>query len=166
MNLEELYLTKEELPILYETCFQIPIHPKLLDQNIRIDKSIPQRIFPRVVEEWYKDLKEKGLTGKITFEDSCIAQYNENGFVEGFQISRDFGGNIFFDKIEDSCRTVIPSKFIKFSKEKAIKFECQKIRGLSLAHVYTLGNVDNFHGALFLRNWGIEYMNEVFKQIF
>jgi hypothetical protein len=166
MNLEKLYLTKEELPILYENCFQIPIHPKLLNPKISIDKSIVQRIFPKVVDEWYKDLKEKGLTGKMTFEDSCIAQYSANGFVEGFQISRDFGGNIFFDKIEDGCRTVIPNKFIRFQKEKAIEFQCQRIRELSLAHVYNPGNVDNPQGALFLRDWGIEYMNEVFKQIF
>ena len=166
MNLKELYLKKEELPILYETCFQIPIHPKLLDPKIRIDQSIVQKIFPRVVDEWYKDLKEKGLKGKMTFENSCIAQYSANGFAEGFQISRNFGGNIFFDKIEDSCRTVIPNKFIKFSKEQAIEFECEKIRTFSRAYVYSPGNVDNFHGALFLRNWGIEYMNEVFRQIF
>ena len=166
MNLEELYLTKEELPILYESCFKIPIHPRILDPNIKIDITIAQRIFPKVEEEWYKDLKEKGLTGKMTFKDSCIEQYSDNGFLEGFQISRDHGGNIFFDSIEDSCRTVIPSKFIMFSKEKAIEFECQKIREISLANAYTPGNVDSFHGALFLRNFGIIYMNEVFKQIF
>jgi len=39
MNLEQLFLKKEELPILYKTCFEIPIHPKLLDENLRIDES-------------------------------------------------------------------------------------------------------------------------------
>ncbi|MBI2056821.1 hypothetical protein HYT91_01050 [Candidatus Pacearchaeota archaeon] len=57
MELEKLFLTKQELPILYKNCFQIPIHPKLLDENVKIDNLIAQRLFPKVAEEWYKDLK-------------------------------------------------------------------------------------------------------------
>jgi hypothetical protein len=57
MKLERLFLKKEELPILYRTFFQIPIHPKLLNENIKIDKTIAERILPDVVNEWYEDLK-------------------------------------------------------------------------------------------------------------
>jgi hypothetical protein len=58
MELEELFLKKEELPILYKTCFQIPIHPKLLDPSLNINTPIANRIFPEVAEEWYEDLKK------------------------------------------------------------------------------------------------------------
>ena len=33
-------------------------------------------------------------------------------------------------------------------------------------HVYAQHNIDHYPGALFLRNWAILYMNEVFKQVF
>ena len=33
-------------------------------------------------------------------------------------------------------------------------------------YVYAQHNVDSYPGALFLRNWAILYMNEVFKELF
>ncbi len=56
MELEKLFLTKQELPILYQTCFEIPIHPKLLDENIKINPDIARDLFPQAAEDWYNDL--------------------------------------------------------------------------------------------------------------
>ena len=49
-----------------------------------------------------------------------------------------------------------------FSDKKAKEFEIRK----NTAFVYAHHNIDAYPGALFLRNWAIRYMNEVFKQIF
>ena len=195
MELEKLFLTKQELPILHETCFHIPIHPKLLDDNISINSNIAKDIFPQVAEEWYEDLKkyfelEKGNfehwkreqienvylkeKPKITkeFNRQLLRGYwednvwtRENGFVSGFSINRNAGGSLYFHKDDINCETAIPGYYIKFSKEKAKEFETEKFGNHSRAFVYASHNIDHFPGALFLRNWAIKYMNEVFKEI-
>jgi len=53
MKLEELFLTREELPILHESCFEIPIHPALLDPDTQIDPSITPRAFIKATGDWY-----------------------------------------------------------------------------------------------------------------
>lgn len=162
MKLNDLLLKKEELPILHETCFQIPIHPKLLDENISINPNIAKNIFPKVAEEWTKEIGKN----KTPNYDNLI-QFSNNGFVTGFQISRDFGGNIYFDKEDSLCKNGIPNRYILFSKEKAKKFEYENLAGrISMVYNYANGNINDYPGALFLRNWAIKYMNEVFKEIF
>lgn len=186
MKLEELFLKKEELPIFYENCFQIPIHPRLLDQNIEIDESIARRIFPEVAEEWYEDLKKyspedaqrKEWINRVFIKEKpkITRVYNhqilnefwqddvnfmDNGLVQCFSINRNAGGSIYFNKDEYNCQS-FGELYIKFSedKKKEFKFEENKI------YVYSSHNIDHYPGALFLRNWAIKYMNEVFKQVF
>lgn len=171
MQLEELFLKKEELPILNETCFQIPIHPKLLDSSLNIDTSIAQRIFPEVRECWYKELKDSPIYNKVSFsknsfEDSHIIQCAENGFATGLQISRDHGGGIYFDEEDFNCNIVIPTQYVRFSKEKVREFKFKEVGKYAVSWKYSSTNIDEFSGALFLRNWAIKYMNEVFKQVF
>ena len=183
MKLEQLFLKKEELPILYKNCFQIPIHPKLLDENIKIDETIAKRIFPRAAKEWYEDLKnyspeinqEKEWIEKVylkqnpkiikkgddqyfnTWKDEVL--HLDNGFVSSFCIDRDFGGTLYFLKNDRNCISVPPHKFSEEKKKEFMNSE----GGI---FVYAQHNVNAYPGALFLRNWAILYMNEVFKQIF
>lgn len=96
----------------------------------------------------------------------CLTREEDNGFISYFSISRDFGGGIHFSEKDFNCYTSIPNQYIKFSNEKAKEFEFKKIGNYSMAGIYIEDNVDFFSGALFLRNWVIRYMNEVFKQIF
>ena len=156
MKLEKLFLTKEELPILHETCFQIPIHPKLLDENISINPEIARDIFPQVAEEWSKELSRKFPEG---WEN--LYQTNENGLVTGFNISRNYGGSLYFNEEDSSCRA-FGKVYIKLSDEKRNKFEFEKNK----IYTYASHNIDHYPGALFLRNWAIKYMNGVFKDIF
>lgn len=186
MHLEELSLKKEELPILYKTCFQIPIHPKLLDPKLNIDKSIAQRIFPDIAEEWYEDLKkynpkdkgEKEWIDNVFLKEKPIIEkhfnhqifnswqddvsFGENGFVTCFSINRNAGGSIYFHEEDMNCRS-IGSAYIHFSDEKYKEFKPQDEDNL---FVYSSHNIDHYPGALFLRNWAIKYMNEVFNQVF
>lgn len=191
MELEKLFLTKEEIPILHNRCFQIPIHPKLLDSNIRIDESIAQRIFPEVAREWRNDLKayltsEKDLETRKWYEEVFLKkekitieygtqsfggwedniQTLDNGFACGFSISRNSGGGLYFNKKEMNCKTAIPGYYLKFSREKTKEFEFENFGEYSRAYIYAPHNIDYFPSALFLRNWALKYMNEVFKEIF
>lgn len=189
MELDRLFLKKEELPILYKKCFQIPIHPKLLGENIKIDETIAQRIFSEVAEEWYKDLKkyspedirEKEWIKQVFLKEKpkIIKHLNhqilngfwrndvsfaDNGFATGFSISRDGGGSIYFNDWDSyHHETLIPNNYILFSPEKTEEFRYKKSGEYSIALSYTSHNIDHYPGALFLRNWAIKYMNEVFK---
>jgi len=146
MDIEQLSLKKEELPILYETCFCIPIHPKLLDENIKIDKSIAYKVFPKAAEEWYNDLteyskQEKDISKKEWYENIFLknkpkiikkrerqilngfweddVSLMENGFARVFSISRNAGGSLYFNKNDLNCNDASP---YKFSEEKAKEF--------------------------------------------
>lgn len=193
MELEKLFLTKEELPIIHQTGFQIPVHPKLLDENIKIRKNIAHEVFPKAVEEWYKDLIEYSKHNKNQEEKEWIKRVflkekpkikkhfgsqrimdlwedetdnTNNGFVRCFSISRDAGGTIYFNKGDLNCKAFIPSLYIKFAEEKSKEFSAKESEKYDSSFVYSQHNVDYYPGALFLRNWAILYMNEVFKEIF
>jgi len=87
-------------------------------------------------------------------------------FVNNFSISRNAGGSLYFWEDDINCEGIIPNSYIRFSKDKAKEFACKDIKDYNLAFIYAQHNVDSFPGALFLRNWAIEYMNQVFKEIF
>jgi hypothetical protein len=161
MILEELFLKKEELPILHETCFHIPIHPRLFNEDLRNYEDLAKDIFPKVAKEWCKEL------GKDKFPSwDNLIKTNENGLVTGFQISRDYGGGLYFDKDDSNCETLIANPYIIFSKGKIQEFEHRKLGEFPISFIYAKTNIDHYPAALFLRNWAIEYMNEVFKQVF
>jgi len=204
MNLEKLLLKKEELPILHENCFLIPIHPKLLDEKTIIDPKIANKVFPKAAKDWYDDLKEyvetvkdeqirkwindvflkkkpritkkKYLDGHQyleTWRDEVLTA--ENGFAESFSISRNSGGSIYYPtyNIDNKKFVEFNAKqgYILFSEEKVREFSEEMLKldnGIEggKINVYGSHNVDYYPGALFLRNWAILYMNEVFKQIF
>jgi hypothetical protein len=144
MNIEQLRLKREELPILGNThkiFFQVPIHPKLLDNSINIERSIAQRIIP--------------LATDISFMD--------NGLVKSFSMYKDDEGVLFFKGAKLNYKSHA-STFINFSEEKYKEFASEK--GGNDIFVYSHKNVDRSPEALFLRDWAIKYMNEVFKQVF
>ncbi len=135
MKIEELLLKKEELPILHETCFFIPIHPKMLDPSVKIDERIANSVFPEVAREWHEDLskyaetledeqtkswiKEVFLKKKprikreysrqvldgIYWEDQTIL--DPNGFVHSFSINRNAGGTLYFNSSDHNMGGVV-----------------------------------------------------------
>ena len=206
MKLEELRLKKEELPILNENCFKVPIHPihpRLLDPHIILPDDLASRIFPETTTEWFKDLKEyrenadldnqtrewydevwlkeepvitrEGTLQVIRpghWKDEYIT--HENGFARCLSISRDFGGSFYFPGTSElECSEMLPesgeSRYIRFSSQKAKEFSFEEIpfedgKYLKI-HVYGHHNIDHYPGALFLRNWAINYMNKAFEFI-
>lgn len=193
MKLNDLLLKKEELPITDEICFMIPIHPKLLDENISINPDIAKDIFPKVAEEWYEDLTKYFETEKENFEywkreqiknvylkekPKITKEFNrqfvnetwedkiqnlENGLTIDFSISRNGGGSLYFDKDDNNCKSfgVLYNNLLE-EKKKEFVFENNPDK----IYIYAQHNIDSYPGALFLRNWAIKYMNEIFKEIF
>ena len=194
MKLEQLLLKKEELPILNDTFFTIPIHPKLLSNHIKIDPKIANKVFSAAVKEWHNDLKDyaKTLENKETkdwikrvflkkkpqieeaygnqtvqllgWEDGVLTL--ENGFASSLCISRNSGGTLYLGGSSGPL-VLITDETCKFSPEKFLEFG-SPIEGLdgAEARVYHQHNVDHYPGALFLRNWAILYLNEAMKQVF
>jgi len=208
MKIEDILLKKEELPILNETYFQIPIHPKLLEISTTINTNIAKNMFEMAADEWYDDLKEyaaiveekPGNVGESTkkwlervylkekpkitekygmqtieslgWESGVLVQ--TNGFARSLSISRDFGGTLYYNPSfsQMSGTAFVPledSETIKFSEEKIKEFSYRiyhdnQLKGGEM-HVYNDHNIDNYPGALFLRNWAILYLNEAMKQV-
>jgi len=136
MQIEELMIKKEEIPILYENCFQAPIHPRLLDSDIRIGKDLAKKVFPKAVKEWYNELTEYSKTleekntrkwieevflkrkpkikkeyGYQVIDTTYWKDYvftNENGFADSLMISRNSGGTLYFNRNDFNCEAFAP----------------------------------------------------------
>ena len=144
MKLDELLLTEKEIPILgnlHKIFFDVPIHPKLLDSNIKIDKSIVQKI----------------SSGGLDFS------FMDNGFVKSVSMNGGLNGELYFDNKELNYKSYALT-FINFSEEKFKEFSNEK--GGNKVFIYSQKNINTSDKALFFRNWAIEYMSEVFRQIF
>jgi hypothetical protein len=199
MEIEKLLLKKEEIPVLYENLFQMPIHPKLLSNDVRIDENLANKVFPQAAREWYDDLKEYSKTLedagtkewindvflkkrpkiKKEFHYQYIGGWRdevftaENGFANSLSISRNAGGTLYFNKEEREMFVSFDrtNQYILFEKEKILEYGHKtmkldnNIEG-SRIYVYNMHNIDNYPGALFLRNWAILYLNEAMKQVF
>lgn len=136
MEIEKLMLKKEEIPILYKNCFQVPIHPRLLDSHVEIDESIARKVFPRAAKEWYEELaeyskileekntkrwidevflkkkpkikKEYGyqMVDTLYWRDDIFT--NDNGFAHSLSISRNAGGTLYFNRNDFNCEAFAP----------------------------------------------------------
>ncbi|MFH0868915.1 MAG: hypothetical protein V1839_01680 [archaeon] len=156
MKLDDLLLKKEELPIrtiegtLSNPVFTVPIHPKLLSPDVKIDSIIASKVFSRAAKEWYTDLnnaiknandadrtwikdvflKKKAyaklyggnyiLTG-TGWQDDVLT--NENGFATSLSISRNSGGTLYLDP--NSKFEFVHKLYVRFSPEKFREYRCE-----------------------------------------
>ena len=199
--LENLILKKEEIPILNETCFQVPIHPIFLSDHVSISENLAKEVFPKAVKEWYEDLirysdnlcdkntkeyinefflksspnieKKHGnqIITPLCWEDNILTL--ENGFVCSFSIRRNSGGTLWFNKEDMNCRVFVSlnNSYSLFPKEKIIEYVAKDqiinpgdSDETASMYVYAQHNIDNYPGALLLRNWAIIYLNEAMRQ--
>ncbi len=93
MKLEEVLLRKEELPIIGENRFQVPIYPSLLKEDVVFDTTMAAQVFPWAAKEWYDDLtiyarnlpesssqeKEKKRWLQESYLDKPVKVVRENG---------------------------------------------------------------------------------------
>lgn len=165
MRIEELMIKKEEIPILYEHCFQVPIHPRLLDANIKMSKVIAKKVFPKAAKEWYAELTEYSenleenntrkwieevflkkkpkikreyeyqVLDALDWKDQVFT--NENGFADSLSISRNAGGTLYFNKNDFNCKA-----FAKFGASAGyIRFSKDKCLEFGIEDKYIrLGN--------------------------
>ena len=188
-------ILKEEIPILYENLFVMPIHKKLLEPQTQLNPNLAKRVFKKSAEEWYGDLKEYAKTledktkrewinrvflKKPLIEERCRFQRikhlgweddtlnSNNGFVFSLYISRNGGGGLYFNKSDLNCETTIKLN----SPNMCLKFSEEKLLEFGVEDdqharlfIYGMHNVNSYPAALFLRNWAINYLNEAMKEI-
>lgn len=195
MRLEQLLLKKEELPILHETCFIVPIYFRLLDEDIKINPEIANQVFPQAAKEWYDELKEYIETVEnektkewyesvfLTHELKIKKEYGrqivdppgfwedtvitgDNGFATGLSINRNVGGSLGLPW-ENHTDQIIYPPLVNFSPEKLKVYATLSFPNVKsvYAPTYSQHNVDHYPGALFLRNWAILYLNEAMKSV-
>ena len=102
--LEDLLLTKEEIPIFpYMSCvvpmcvFNVPIHHSLLSVDVKIDPELANKLFPEAAREWYKDFQayltalEKSESEEDKEEKEKLKWYKEVFLPLGETVSIDLG---------------------------------------------------------------------------
>jgi hypothetical protein len=185
-DLELVLLKKEEIPITKDFRFRIPIHPVLLSTEIKLDPHLANKVFPYAANEFVVDMKKyfemnktKGLEKHLRryiarkpvvknkgrfgsqkyfgYEDCVIPHENGNGFARALDI--DGYRNVVIEEVSYNL-------WVGFSEEKFkayAKPEFQgKLSGFGPAYVPD-NNVGTIDAALFLRAWGIIYLNEALK---
>ncbi len=204
MELEQLLLRKEELPISLATVevngfrspfFEIPIYPKLLSDEISLNPRIANNVFEQAAKEWYEDLKlyldsdesepERDWTKRVFYDKglNITREYDEiyvneiwkdsvtnfkNGFAFGLSISRNAGGSLVipFGEIRNQY---VGFSNVLFSPEKFRAYRSSNrewdYNNSTIGYLYGQHNIDNYPGALFLRNWGILYLNQAMKEL-
>lgn len=194
-----LELLKEEIPIWGRdnTGFYLPIPPKLLHQDTRLNHRLANDVFPKVAQEWHEDLRQfmnvreldgqtrefygrflkdrppeiiveagkQTLSSVMGWRDEVTT--DERGFAYGLSISRNGGGTLYYNPTMGDSESVIPldgkpNRFFRISREKALQLALDD-RGR--IKVYAPHNIDHYPGALFLRNWGIAYVNAAMKSL-
>ena len=196
MKLEELLLQKEELPILHGTSFVVPIYPALLREDIQLDSTLANRVFPQAAQEYHQDLaayietmqdgQDKKWYKEVFLKDPTVqtdehrrqsilggmwedlAFTTDTGFAHALSINRNVGGTLFFNGEDRDCtRTYIYPPIVNFTPEKFAAYAVEKLSGTRgvTANAYAHHNIDNYPGALFLRNWAILYLNAALKEL-
>ncbi|MEK6901022.1 MAG: hypothetical protein AABX37_01645 [Nanoarchaeota archaeon] len=202
MNIDDLFLRKEELPILttnYYNHFRfcVPVHPAFLRPDISLDENLPHTVFLQAAQEWYHDLQE--ILPLIPDEET--RQWYENVFLReqpdvekhygrlrlrngtwesqvfptetgfcGLSISRNAGGSLTPPE-----KGFLGYRLVRFTTEKFAAYahpDFPKVQMDSegrplcvLGYHYGHHNIDYYPSALFLRNWGILYLNAALKSL-
>lgn len=154
MDLEQLLLTKKEIPILYGKWFVVPIYPLLLRAEVEINPTIAHDVFPQAAEEWHTELKEytsllNNNEEKKWYEEyflkepvqikekqgrQCVyplkiwedgVEYRENYFARVLSINRNAGGTLFWH--EDVTPQYINPPFVQFSNEKFEAYKAEEM---------------------------------------
>jgi len=195
MRLEELLLQKEELIIIGENRFQVPIYPSLLRSEITFDTTIAARVFPIAAQEWHEELQRyaEGLSEdspsekarkswiKESYLDKPVEIVRENGrqgvgFWEDLVINDKRGFATCFSISRNAGGSLylgdkferekyVSNRLIKFGEEKRRLYSINPNEGSTKMIMYSMHNVDYYQGALFLRNWVILYLNEALKEV-
>jgi hypothetical protein len=171
----KVYLRKNEVPISRVNSFFMPIHPKLLDSKLSIDENIAKEQFLVAVDEWWTEIQpvkekysyipnikpeiiqEHGQYEFLGWNDN--AGFFDNGFVQSFSICRE-DGSIFYNPNDINCFSPM-SMSRNIDTHKLAEFINPQDKYI---HAYSSHNLNTYPAALLLRNWSLNYMNEVFKR--
>lgn len=152
------------------------VFPKIVDEwyneLLQYSTNSPESEEKRWVKEVFTLKKPKvrkerfrQIMTPLSWDDYVVC--DEKGFATGLSISRDAGGSLYFAN-ELGCEKSIcykqANRTLLFSSEKIKEFAASidEEKNYAVIKCYSHHNVNYFPGALFLKNWAIAYMNEVF----
>ena len=186
MKLDDLLLTKDEIPVRHLTSFFVPIHPLLLKPPHGLSPTLAQEAFPQAEQEWKIELTayasglpsgeertwiEEVFLGKKSprsdpefpfltpppFTFNVKTLADENGFVQHLSIGRNTG-NLHFTGEE----TAYLPAWTLLSPEKILAYQCN---ASGEAYAYQHDNIEHRPSALLMRNWALLYVNAALRQV-
>jgi len=183
MKIEDILLTKEEIKVNDYGLFNLPIHPRLLDEDIELSYEHESKSFLKSIDEWKTDLTEynKNNDDEVNAEwiERCFLKKGfpsywesnvlnlKNGFASSLSINRNHGGTIYY--LPRESEEYMSCTRLNFSPEKLSEFRSKETSidkpDKGYVMIYRMHNIDHYPGALFLRNWGINYLNNVMTEI-
>src|SRR3989344_2146185 len=185
MQIEDMLLTKAEIPVFENGYFMLPIHKTLVDKRTKVPAGIAQEVFPQAVTGWYDDLMRhvealpdgeerswfKQAYLKRRAKPSTMAKrvgwyahagLSENGLARQLMLDMKCTCIGFCPGIDDRAISV-DYPFVKMSaaKIRSYALNCQRSeRGVfGIVRTYEPHNVDRYPEGLMLRNWGLLYLN-------
>jgi hypothetical protein len=184
-----LLLKREEITIFAETGFILPIHPTLLRQSL--DPRLASRVLEQTAEDWFADMQEQiqlqseedqerwrrfyfktprvlkrigdsaRLEPRIFSEISYLTK--DNGFAYALCMERNFEGSIYFNPepnyLSFGRQSQIPIEKLEFYAHRKID------ENFFAVFYYSHHNVEQLPSCLFLRAWGVNYLNAALSSI-
>ncbi len=187
-----LLLKREEIKIFRGNGFKLPIHPKLLHPSIRLDSDLAFKVLEQSATDWVEDLNAKireqtfeeqefwrniylitprkiiRKFGRIHLEPEIFLEINfltnENGFARVLSLSRN-QGCLYFEKNPEIG-------YIGFGRMCNIPTEKLRLYAIKIwnentftIYTYSQHNVDQLAPSLFLRAWGVNYLNAALESV-
>jgi len=180
MNIEDILIKKEEVPMGDSGRSVIPVHPKLLSEEVQLDPRLAHNLFPAAVKDWYEELtgyvaglnegQSRNWIQEVFLSDGFEVvtgdryQHAAGGVLEdgvkghkknGFAGPLSIGGScacIGIDGTDNGSNHII-----------GVDFDEEKWEFFKGSYTYSGHNLDSYPMGLFARNWALIYINECLK---
>ena len=192
MELQNLLLTPSEL-IIRDSCFQVPIHPSIIQYQHKLETLNAEHFFHPAVNAWKKELRgytksldlssqekreekewitqsflkpERFIRKKFQTERYGSFENNTQQDDRGFSGYISIGrnfGSLYFNNTDEFHAFPYP-KYLNLTEAKLAEY---KIPGEE-HQIYThrQHNIDHFPQALLLRTWAMIYLNQVLTEVY
>lgn len=186
LNLEDLLLDKNEIRIIRTGSFMdgavaLPVHRILLSKHIELDPHLPYKVFEESCRKVSKDLeeeikvsideKDKKFLSSFIGEPKFGQEMGRPAMVKPYGVWPHSypirGGNGLAQTLQMTGHTSLGISYpIEFMPAFDANFSEEKFKVYGEVVRYTPANTDSLIHGIFLRRWGIEYINAALKSAF
>lgn len=171
-------IDKEELHMIiteqgYPARFLAPIHPRLLDKDIFLDRQLPYQLFRKAQTEAMEQVRaylqtlpqgelRKGLESFSGYHNEPLFLCTDTGFARTLSTRSSLGGSLIFESKERSQQT-FDSRIFHISEEKLSQWCIPGNK--KRMYAYQRHNVDGIPNTFLLQTWARLYVNAALEQL-